>query len=148
MEQTNHNQFEFVEFISIEEELTQSYPLAGSYAVVKCDNKFLLCYNIWRQQWEIPAGKREANETPKQCAIRELFEETGQQVYDMAFKGLIKVKNKTNHQIKHNPVYMITVEKLEPFIPNNETSSILLWDLKEKIGLMDEVDRKVLNFLK
>lgn len=66
----------------------------------------------------------------------------------MAFKGLLKVKNKRNHQVKHNPVYMITVEKLESFVPNNETSAILLWDLKEKIGLMDEVDRKALNCLK
>jgi len=62
--------------------------LAGSYAVIKCDDKYLLCYNTLRKQWELPAGQREKNETPKECAIRELFEETGQCVSKIDFKGL------------------------------------------------------------
>jgi 8-oxo-dGTP diphosphatase len=68
------------------------YPIAGSYAVIKSSDKYLLCYNTWRKQWELPAGKREENESPKECAIRELYEETGQSVDDLKFKGLLKVK--------------------------------------------------------
>ena len=88
-----NNGFEFVEFIMMtEEEIFSFQPLTGSYAVIRCNEKYLLCYNIWRKQWEIPAGHREDNETPKECAIRELYEETGQIVSDMEFKGLIKSK--------------------------------------------------------
>ena len=81
-------------------------------------------------------GKRENNETPKECAIRELYEETGQQVNDLEFKGLIKVKRLSDGTIKYNPVYAMNIEKLQPFQQKNETSEIRLWDLKEAISIV------------
>lgn len=96
----------------------------------------------------MPAGQREANETPKECAIRELYEETGQRVFNIEFKGLLKVRNLINGVIKYNPVYFSTLEKLHPFQKNNETSEIRLWDLEQKIGHIDEVDIKIFDFIK
>ena len=85
------NGYEFLEFIYItEEEVFNFHPIAGSFAVIKCTEKYLICYNIWRQQWELPAGSREGGETPKDCAIRELSEENGQVVEDLEFRGLLK----------------------------------------------------------
>lgn len=144
----NWNGFEFIDFFfTNEEELHQYTPLAGSYAVIKCEDKYLLCYNNWRKQWEIPAGKRDKNETPKECAIRELYEETGQHVEDLTFKGLLKVKNLSNGTIKYNPVYATIIEQLKPFQKNNETSEIRLWDLKEAIGFIDAVDFRIFDFI-
>ncbi len=78
---TKNNGFEFLDFINVNEtEINNYHRFAGSYAVVKYDDKYLLCYNTLRKQWELPAGQREKNETPKECAIRELFEETGQSI--------------------------------------------------------------------
>ena len=88
------------------------------------------------------------NETPKDCAIRELYEETGQSVSNIEFKGLLKVKNVRNNEIKYNPVYFTIIEKLEPFQKNDETSEIILWDLEQNIGHIDEVDLKIFNFIK
>ena len=148
MNRMKNNGFEFLEFIrTSEEEINSFQPLAGSFAIIKCDGNYLFCYNIWREQWELPAGKREEYETPKECAIRELYEETGQTVYDLNFKGLLKVKNKNNGKIKFNPVYMTTVDKLQPFKENNETTDIKLWDLNEEIGSIDEVDIKILDYI-
>lgn len=59
---------------SKEIEINQYQPLAGSFAVIRCKDKYLLCYNKWRKQWELPAGQREEGETPMECAIRELYE--------------------------------------------------------------------------
>jgi 8-oxo-dGTP diphosphatase len=138
---TKNNGFKFLDFISLkEEEIDDYYPLAGSYAVIKSSGKFLLCYNTWRKQWELLAGKREENESPKECAMRELYEETGQSASNLEFKGLLKVKNLSNYNVKYNPVYIATVEKIHPFLPNNETSKIVLWDLIDDIGTIDETD--------
>lgn len=143
-----NNGFEFLEFINVKETSINQYePLAGSFAVLKCEGKYLLCYNILRKQWELPAGGRESNETSKECAIRELYEETGQYVTNLVFKGLIKVKNTFNGHFKYNPVYFTTIEKLHPFKENEETSEIKLWDLNEEIGFIDSVDIKVLDYI-
>ncbi|MGR9048241.1 NUDIX domain-containing protein [Halobacillus faecis] len=145
---TKNNGFEFLDFVVIKEaEIYEYQRLAGSYAVIKCDEKFLLCYNTLRKQWELPAGRREENESPKDCAIRELYEETGQKVSKLEFKGLLEVKNLITSDIKYNPIYFTTLEKLQPFQKNCETSKIQLWDLKREIGYVDEVDINVFNYI-
>ncbi|WP_042220689.1 NUDIX domain-containing protein [Oceanobacillus manasiensis] len=148
MNNTKNNGFSFLDFIVVKEaEVYDYHRLAGSYAVIKCDDKYLLCYNTLRKQWEIPAGRREEDETPKECAIRELYEETGQRVSGLEFKGLLKVKSLVSDEVKYNPVYFTTLVKLQPFLKNNETSEILLWDLKQEIGYIDEIDIKVFNYI-
>lgn len=127
--------------------MQQYHPIAGSYAVVRCLGKYLMCFNTWRAQWEIPAGGREEHETSKECAIRELHEETGQKVTEMTFKGLMKVRNVKNETIKYNPVYYAEIDQLQPFLENAETSEIILWDVKEDIGDVDEVDVKLFGFI-
>lgn len=149
MKITKNNGFEFLDFLMVKEtEIYDYHRLAGSYAVIKCDDKYLLCYNTLRKQWELPAGQREENETPKDCAIRELYEETGQSVSKLEFKGLLKVKNIISDEIKYNPVYFTILEKLQPFQKNNETSEIELWDLKQQIGYIDEVDIRIFDYIK
>ncbi len=143
-----NNGFEFLDFLTPrEEEIHQFDLLAGSFAVIKCNHNYLMCYNTWREQWELPAGQREEGETPEACAIRELYEETGQCVEKMVFKGLLKVKNLSNDTVKYNPVYFASVEFLQPFHKNDETSQIKLWDLKEDIGYIDEVDIRIFDFI-
>lgn len=140
--------FEFLNFIRIDEnEIHTFQPLAGSYAVLVCEGSYLLCYNPWRKQWELPAGKREPYETPNECAIRELYEETGQKAADLTFKGLMKVENTNTGDLKYNPVYFGTLKELQPFIENEETTGIKLWDMKEEIGYIDEVDLQLIMYL-
>ncbi|GAA0450005.1 NUDIX hydrolase [Alkalibacillus silvisoli] len=97
---------EFVSFVEVAEaQIDQYEPVRGSYAIINCQSKLLICYNIWRKQWEFPAGGREGEETPKDCAKRELYEETGQEVKDLTFKGLLKSKVIKSGAVKYNPVY-------------------------------------------
>ncbi|TLS36138.1 NUDIX hydrolase [Pseudalkalibacillus caeni] len=119
-------------------------PLAGSFTVMEKESKFLLCYNTYRKQWELPAGKREENETPRECAVRELYEETGQRPAELDFLGLMKLE-KSDGEIKYNPVYYGQLAKLLPFSENEETDQIMLWDLSADIGTMDKIDRKLLQ---
>ncbi|MEH7375523.1 hypothetical protein [Neobacillus drentensis] len=66
---------------------------------------------------------------------------------DLEFKGLLMLKNTLNGNIIFNPVYFTTVEKLQPFKNNEETSEIKLWELNEDIGTIDSVDTKILDYV-
>lgn len=140
---------EFIEFIYLtEDELHKYEALAGSYAIVQVENDILIGFNHFRKRWELPAGRRELNESPKECAIRELYEETGQKVKNLAFKGVAKIRNLETHQIKYNPVYFCKVPHLTTFIPNEEMERITLWDLSSDIGPIDQVDFQIWMALK
>ncbi|MCM3782349.1 NUDIX hydrolase [Neobacillus mesonae] len=144
----NKSGYEFLECVSMStEDLDHFEPLAGSYAVVTFQDRYLICFNTWRNQWEIPAGRREVNETPKECAMRELYEETGQVVHNMSLKGILKVRKPDGH-IKMNPIYFGELEYVLPFRINDETDKIMFWDLTEDVGYVDEIDIAVLNWCK
>ncbi|WP_339215912.1 NUDIX hydrolase [Ornithinibacillus sp. FSL M8-0202] len=148
MMQRKNNGFRFLDFLILEEKDMGSFEmLAGSYAILQYEDKFLLCFNKWRNQWEIPAGSREGQESAKQCAIRELYEETGQQLSDMTFRGLLKSQNIDEGTFKYNPVYFAYVDRIGDFVENEETSDILLWDMVKEIGTIDEVDARLLDYL-
>ncbi|GEN46141.1 NUDIX hydrolase [Alkalibacillus haloalkaliphilus] len=139
---------EFVSFIEVSEaQIDQYEPIKGSYAIINCQGKLLICYNIWRGQWEFPAGSREGEETPKSCAKRELYEETGQEVKNLTFKGLLKSKVIKSGAVKYNPVFYGELEELQPFKTNDETSNIMLWDGLEPIDSFDALDIRLLDFI-
>ncbi|MGA4719779.1 NUDIX hydrolase [Fictibacillus nanhaiensis] len=84
-------------------------------------------------------------ETPKECAVRELFEETGQRVTELSLLGLVRSKHVVDGSFKRNPVYFSEVAQLQPFLENAETTNIALWDLEEQIGRVDALDMRILE---
>jgi 8-oxo-dGTP pyrophosphatase MutT (NUDIX family) len=53
----------------------QAYPVSVK-GVVARDGRILLLHNE-RGEWELPGGRLEMGETPEQCVVREIAEETG-----------------------------------------------------------------------
>ncbi|TFB14234.1 NUDIX domain-containing protein [Filobacillus milosensis] len=148
MKTVNNFGLEFLDFIELSEiELDSFQDLAGSFNVIKCDGKYLLCYSVFRQQWEFPAGKQEKGETARDCAKRELYEESGQIVDNLEFRGVMKVFSRSKNSIKYNPVYYAEINQLQPFVENDETSEIMLWDQTERLESVDEVDIKLLEYI-
>lgn len=54
------------------------FPVSVKGVVVR-DGLVLLCRNE-RGEWELPGGKLDPGETPEQCVVREIAEETGWRV--------------------------------------------------------------------
>ncbi|MCP3738446.1 NUDIX domain-containing protein [Rossellomorea sp. BNER] len=135
----------FLEWMEIRESDLMNYqPLAGSFAVIKVGEEFLICFNKWRQQWELPAGKREGKETPVECAIRELYEETTQKLSSLEFLGLAKIQ-KADGEVKYNPIFYGEQKSLSEFRENEEMNDIKLWDLITDADPFDPVDRRILE---
>lgn len=116
--------------------------------VFKVENKYLIGFNDWRMQWELPVGKIEKGETARQAAIRELDEETHQKADNVVFKGLFK-KKRPNGEIVYTAIFFCEKDSIVPFIKNDEDENveIKLWDLNEDIGYVDEIDLKIIGIL-
>ena len=145
----NKSGWTLLEYLDImEKDISMYEHVTGAYAIIMVGDKFLVGYNNWRKQWEFPAGGIEEDETPRQAAIRELFEETHQSISDLTFKGLFKVED-AKGILKYQAVYVGAISELAPFIhtEGDEMNKIYLWDMKENIGYVDECDLKIVELV-
>lgn len=145
----NKNGYKLLEYIPINEEDVNKYEnIASAGVVFEVNGKYLIGWNNWRKQWELAVGGIENGETPRQAATRELLEETHQEVDYLEFKGLFK-KIRPTGEIVYTAIFYTNKDKITEFIKNNldENDKIMLWDLKEDIGYVDEIDKNIINIL-
>ena len=139
--------YELLEFIPCDEKDLVNYEnITGAGIVFKVDNNYLVGYNNWRKQWEIPAGKIEEGETAKVAAIRELFEESHQKADNAEFVGLFK-KRRPNKEIVYMAIFLCVKDHIVPFIKkdDDEFDEIKLWNLKDEIGDVDKIDLEIIK---
>jgi 8-oxo-dGTP diphosphatase len=103
-------------------------------------------FNKWRKHWELPGGIIEKGETSRECAVRELYEETNQSLMHLRFKGLMKFCLKPDNRIEYGALYSGELIEIVPFQENNEAAKIIFWDMKSDIGYIDEIDEKLLEY--
>ncbi|HHX50240.1 MAG TPA: NUDIX hydrolase [Clostridia bacterium] len=64
--------------------------------------------------WEIPAGKLEAGENPRQCATRELLEETGLKAKKLEFLAKFFTSPGFSNEVVHLYLTLVQGEKVQP----------------------------------
>ncbi|MBS4205014.1 NUDIX hydrolase [Bacillus sp. FJAT-49754] len=121
-------------------------PLTHSLVVASYQGKFLLLFNKWRKYWELPGGMIDKGESPRQCALRELYEETNQRIDNIKFKGLMKLQLKPDDRMEYGALYSGVISDLKPFNENDEAEQIILWNQVTDIGYIDEIDEKLLDY--
>ena len=79
----------------------------------------------------MPGGRIEQGETPRECAFRELEEESSQCLADLEFAGLAHMQRPSG-DYKYTAVYKGRTEKLQAFVANDEWNEIKLRGLAEQ----------------
>jgi ADP-ribose pyrophosphatase YjhB (NUDIX family) len=96
--------------------------------LVKCNDKILLCkrnnQGSFPGMWSIPAGKLEENESTKEGAKREFFEETAININDVPLKfiGLVPRHTRDGKKIK-GLMYVYLLETNEELHPDFEKAT-------------------------
>jgi 8-oxo-dGTP diphosphatase len=75
--------------------------------------------------WTVPAGKLEKNETPKQAALRELFEETGIKLKSIQSLGSIYIRRPELDYVYH--MFNIKLDKIPLIVLSKEEHQNHLW---------------------
>ena len=121
------------------------FPITHSLIVARNKDGFLLMFNSWRQQWEVTGGIIEPGETLRECALREMLEETNQIPERIEFRGLMKFTLK-NGKTEYGGLFSVDIDTERPFVVNNEANRIIYWDGKTDIGYINEIDKELLNY--
>lgn len=104
---------------SIKEHMTV-LQAAGGLVHVGGENVLLI---FRRGKWDLPKGKLDKGEDLATCAVREVTEETG--INGVKINDLITITYHTYHErdsfiLKETYWYLMTVEQLQPFVPQLE----------------------------
>jgi 8-oxo-dGTP diphosphatase len=123
------------------------HPLTHALVVVRCQGRFLVLFNRFKQHWELPGGIIDAGETPRACAARELLEETGQRIEPSAlsYRGLTCLSFPSGKR-EHGALYAGSLPSLTPFVENDEAARIALWDGCEDLEEVCEIDAALLAY--
>jgi len=103
-------------------------PLLFSCVVACYHKQVIFVYNPRRKEWELPAGLIEQGESPDITAKRELHEESNQIADKLAFLGMILLYLPHRQQYELGALYRCDVNELRPFLANDESNQMMLWD--------------------
>ena len=120
--------------------LDPSVPLTASLVVLWCCGDCLMVFNRFRQAWELPGGMLDPGESPREAAIRELAEESGQRPNSLDFAGVARIRVAPDHRLESLAIYRGQIASPQPFTPNDEMSHSTWWNPSEPLADLLPID--------
>jgi len=102
-----------------------SIPLTHALTAACYADHWLLVYNKQRNSWELPGGGILPNESPIDCARRELCEESNQVADELHYRGRFLIRL-PDGRYEYGMLYQTELEDLYPFTLNEETTQLRL----------------------
>lgn len=115
-----------------------------SIMIAHYQGQTVLVYNNWRKTWELPGGRIDDGETAREAAIRECFEESGQEAKNVAFLAQLRLEEAKDARLIKGAVFTCELTQLLSFSPNDEIAAIKLWD--ERQNSFDHIDEAFIRF--
>ena len=122
------------------------HPQASAIVPFVSDNEIIMVnqyrYALGRETLEIPAGKVDNTESPEQCIMRELVEETGYEAKHITWLYTYAPAIGYSNELIHLYVGR-DLKKLETRVDGDEISSVKILSLEEVMGMIR--DHKILD---
>ena len=123
------------------DDLEPAIPLTASLVVLWDAGDCLLVFNRFHRTWELPGGMLDPGESPRDAAIRELLEESGQRADTLALAGIARVWYAPARRLEHLAIYRGTVTSRTAFVENDEMTQCLWWDATTYLPDLASIDR-------
>ncbi|MFD7136480.1 NUDIX hydrolase [Streptomyces sp. NPDC059894] len=109
-------------------------PLPAALVAVWHADRVLMVFDRFRQGWELPGGRIEEGETPRQAATRELLEESGQEPDGpLRFIGYAGFVLAPDRRAEYAALFAGRATSPRDFQPNEEIAAVRWWDLREAL---------------
>jgi 8-oxo-dGTP diphosphatase len=124
---------------------------ACSLVVVVWAEQVLLGFNVSRQQWELPGGSVESDESAHEAALRELAEETGIRASRASLIARAEFKFGGEATKYLAAVFTVVLDVAPELVASDELKSFIWWEPTSEIwdGLCPldaEVARRCLSY--
>jgi 8-oxo-dGTP pyrophosphatase MutT (NUDIX family) len=130
--------------------LERQLPIPASLVVVRFEDSVLMIFDSWRQQWELPGGKRDPGETARQAAVRELAEETGIETVNLDFVAVAECDLRRPNRREYTALYRTDLQVAPQLMINDEVLAFLWWNpqlpIAEQMNPLDaEMARRTIH---
>lgn len=131
----------------VDEIAANGLPVEFSLVIGRSRLGYLLVRNRNRAVWELPGGFIDAGESARQCAVRELKEESGQQALNLRWRAAIEIEGPGSCR-RYGALYCGEISTITPCAGNGEISAIGFWHASSLPTGISGIDRALLAYFR